>query len=178
MKHAVELLVTLKIPDVTAATARQALQRRLGYAALLADLRRADWWRIEVEADSAQAALALGQELAERTNLFVNPNKHRYTCQTAWTPEPAGDGQTTVGVVTGFHDDASSELTAHALQGRLGYGGRVLSLDHGTCWSLVLNEPDPAKAVALAEAMAVSRTRSDGLLANPHSQWWRIVAPA
>lgn len=178
MKHAVELLVTLKIPDVTAATARQALQRRLGYAAQLADLRRADWWRIEVEAESEADALALGRELAERTNLFVNPNKHRYTCQLTWRPEATTAGQTTVGVVTGFHDEASAELAARALQGRLGYGGKVLGLDHGTCWSLTLNEPDRAKAVELAKAMAVSETRNDGLLANPHSQWWRIVEPA
>lgn len=178
MNCAVELLVTLKIPDVTAATTRQALQRRLGYGEALQDLRRADWWRLELTAGSGDEALALGRELAERTNLFVNPNKHRFSCQPVWQPPAAAAGQTTVGVLTGFHDDATAGLAAQALQGRLGYAGRVGQVQHGTCWILCLNEPDRARALALAEAITVSTARGGGLLANPHSQWWRIVPPA
>lgn len=175
MSESVELLVALKIPDVTAVTARQALQRRMGYGQVLADLRRADWWRLELDVPGPAAALALGRELAEQTNCFVNPNKHVYECVARVTPPPAGDGARAVCVLTGFRDEALAELTAQALRGRLGYGERIAGLEHGTLWTLTLNEPDAARARELAERMTLSDRRDSGLLANPHSMWWRLV---
>lgn len=172
---AVELVVTLKIPDVTALTARHALQQQLGYGDVLADLRRADWWRLSLAVDSAELALGLARELAEATPLFVNPNKHTYTLDTRPPlPKPL-PGTMVIGVLTGFHDDATADLTAQALRGRLGYGDRVAAVEHGTLWTLFLREPDAAKARVLAERITVSRRRGEGLLANPHSQWWRLV---
>ena len=40
----IELLVTLKIPDVTALTAANTLRRRLGFAERLVGLSRADYY--------------------------------------------------------------------------------------------------------------------------------------
>ena len=82
----------------------------------------------------------------------------------------------TVGVLTGFDGDASADLTAQALRGRLGYGDRVGQVERGILWTFFLREADPAKAQALAEAMTVTRGREQGLLVNPHSMWWRWAA--
>ncbi len=76
MSYQVELAVRLKIPDVTALTAANAIRRRLGYAEALADLKRADHYVFDVEAASAEEAEALVRHIAQKTTLFVNPNKH------------------------------------------------------------------------------------------------------
>ncbi|MCC7495392.1 MAG: hypothetical protein IT204_23785 [Fimbriimonadaceae bacterium] len=172
MSADIELTVALKIPDVTAVTARRTLQGRLGYGEQLADLRRADWWRLTV-APAGDAALALGQELAERTNVFVNPTKHVYRCAQRAAAPAAPAGCTAVGVLTGFLDEATADLTLQALRGRLGYGDRVLAVQRGTLWTFHLRTTDLAAARDLAAAMTVSRDRATGLLVNPHSQWWR-----
>ncbi len=168
----IELVVSLKIPDVVAVTARQTLRRRLGHDELV-DLTRADWWRLSLNVADEAAALALGRELAEATNLFVNPNKHRYEVGlTTPLPEPR-DGVTAVAVLTGFRDDATASLAAQALHGRLGYGDRVAAVELGTLWVFQLAVDDTERARELAEAMTVTRSRTAGLLVNPHSMWWR-----
>ncbi|MFW6156334.1 MAG: phosphoribosylformylglycinamidine synthase subunit PurS, partial [Armatimonadota bacterium] len=77
----VELVVGLKIPDVTALTAGNAIRRRLGYEDVLSSLERADYYRIEIDVDDREKAEAIAREIAEDTNLFVNPNKHTYHIQ-------------------------------------------------------------------------------------------------
>jgi phosphoribosylformylglycinamidine (FGAM) synthase PurS component len=171
----VELTVSLKIPDVTALTARRALQGPMGYGAELADLRRADWWRLQLEAADDEAALALARALAEQTNVFVNPNKHVFQVSLHAGVRASRPGVVTVGVLTGFHDEAKAALALEALQGRLGYGEQVRGLELGTLWTFHLRTAEPAQARALAERMTVSHHRDSGLLVNPHSMWWRFV---
>ncbi len=79
-----ELLVSLKIPDVTALTAASSIRRRLGYDEVLKELRRSDYYSLDLNTTDPQVANELAHELAEKTNLFVNPNKHSYEV-------PAGD---------------------------------------------------------------------------------------
>jgi phosphoribosylformylglycinamidine (FGAM) synthase PurS component len=183
MQYQIELFVKLKIPDVTAGTARNTLQRRLGYADVLRDLQREDYWALTVEAESEDAARAFGVELAERTNVFVNPNKHTYRLnvrssqeseerEVSSSPLPSGE-PIPVRVLTGFLGDASASLTQDALQGRLGYGQVIQGVERGTLWTLTLNADTPDQARQWAEEMVVTRGGQEGLLVNPHSQWWR-----
>ena len=62
----VSILVRLKIPDVTALTAANALRRSMGYSQLR-ELKRADYYRLELAVDSPDEAVALAKELAEKT---------------------------------------------------------------------------------------------------------------
>lgn len=172
MRIFIEMVVSLKIPDVTALTARRTLQRRMGFGEQLLDLTRADWWRLELDAPDLDAALALGRELAEQTNCFVNPNKHVYQVCERFVPPPAPTGSV-IGVLCGFHDDPAGELTLAALRGRLGYADRVYGVERGTLWLLHLAETDPARARELAEAITVTVDHRGGLLVNRHSMWWR-----
>ena len=167
----VELLVRLKIPDVTALTAANSLRRRMGYADALQRLRRADYYRFGLNAATADEALALAGELAEDTNLFVNPNKHVYELRLPEQTDEASAGPTQeVEVLITDPNDGSAQGALSALQGRLGYGDRVASLTRGVLWLMDLRAPDRETAKHLAEQMAVTRRIDQGLLMNPHFQ--------
>lgn len=167
----VELLVKLKIPDVTALTAANALRRRMGYENVLASLKRADYYRLEAAEADLPAAMALAAELAEQTNLFVNPNKHVYEARPG-TREPAEarEGRWVTQVLVTDPDDGAAHGMLAALQGRLGYGDRVNGLLRGVLWTLELSCESADEARRLAGEIAVTRTRSRGLLMNPHYQ--------
>lgn len=167
----VEMLVKLKIPDVTALTAAGALRRRMGYESVLTSLRRADYYRLGLQAADAGAAHDLAAELAEKTNVFVNPNKHVYELREGGhAPEAVREGRHVVQVLVTDPHDGSAEGALGALQGRLGYGERVQSLLKGTLWTLELACESREQAVKLAEEIAITRARDRGLLMNPHFQ--------
>jgi len=172
----VELLVRLKIPDVTALTAANSLRRRMGYGERLASLRRADYYRLGLNVESPDEAKALAVELAERTNLFANPNKHLYEVR---LPEEQGAGSATgdayqVEVLVTDPNDGSAQGALSALQGRLGHGDKVVSLLKGVLWVLSLRADDLAQARAMAEDIAVTKRIDQGLLVNPHFQQYAV----
>ena len=169
----IALLVSLKIPDVTALTARNALQRRMGYAGTLKDLRREDFYSLEIEGDEA-SALALVTKLAEETNYFVNPNKHAFTvCPWGDWPAEKGNGLQTVRLLVTDPADTWGAGTAAALRERT--GGQVQSAERGIMWTLSLASDSPAAARQLAEEIAVTRRIDQGLLVNPHFQEWQLL---
>ena len=169
--HDVELLVRLKIPDVTALTAANALRRRMGYARILKALRRADYYRLDLSAPSMDAALALGVDVAEKTNIFVNPNKHVYELQpTSREPLPSENGVHRVHLLVTDPEDGSAQGALSALQGRLGYGADLAGLLKGILWTLDLECASAEEARQIATNIAVTRARDHGLLANPHFQ--------
>jgi hypothetical protein len=167
----VELLVRLKIPDVTALTAANSLRRRMGYADTLRRLRRADYYQLGLNVATVEEALALAEELAEETNLFVNPNKHVYELRLPDQVAPESAGAThEVEVLITDPKDGSAQGALSALQGRLGYAGRVATLTRGVLWLMDLRAPDREAAKALAGKMAVTKRIDQGLLMNPHFQ--------
>ncbi len=178
----VELLVRLRIPDVVALTARNALQRRMGYADTLADLQRADYWKLTLNVASPEDALALATDLAENTNLFVNPNKHSYTvavvprelraaaATTAHRSSAPSSGPFEVRVLITSPDDAGGQQACQALQGRLGYGDKVADVRKGTLWTLFISTAHAEQARCIAEEMTITRRIDRGLLLNPHYQ--------
>ena len=169
--QSVELLVTLKIPDVTALTAANALRRRMGYAEALARLTRADYYRLELAPDGAGEAVDLATELAEQTNQFVNPNKHMYEVRAGGhEAAPEVEGRHVAQVLVTDPEDGSAEGMLAALQGRLGYAGKVNGLLRGVLWTVELNCGSREEALRIAREIAVTRTRTEGLLMNPHYQ--------
>lgn len=167
----VELLVRLKIPDVTALTAANSLRRRMGYGDTLRRLRRADYYRMGLNVETVEEGLALARELAENTNLFVNPNKHTYDLRLPEQTMAQSSGPThEVEVLVTDPNDGWAQGALSALQGRLGYGQRVGSLTKGVLWVLELVVPDREAAKVLAEEIAITRRIDRGLLVNPHFQ--------
>lgn len=172
----VELLVTLKIPDVTALTAANTIRRRLGYGERLVNLRRADYYRLDLDLEDPQAALAMVREMAERTNLFVNPNKHSFTVRTRQERgQPvAGNGAWTVNVLVTDPADTSPAGILAALQAIPAYGDTVLKVQRGVLWTMKLMAESEQQAVQMAEDITVTRSQSRGLLMNPHFQTYEM----
>lgn len=168
----VALLVRLKIPDVTALTAANALRRSLGYKQLKS-LVRADYYRLTLNVDCPTAALELATELAEKTNLFVNPNKHAYEVRPD-IHEAAAEGQVARVLVTDPHDGSAEGMLA-ALQGRLGYGDKVAGITRGLLWTMNLDCGSSDEAKQLAAEMAETKTLEKGLLVNPHFQEFEVL---
>lgn len=167
----VELVVSLKIPDVTALTAANAIRRRLGYADRLLALHRADYYRLELDVPDRETAEALTREMAEQTNLFVNPNKHVYEVR---FPEDHDGGEKAPGeqivhVLVTCPDDSTGEGIASMLRGHLGYEA-VRTVSTGVLWTLHLAADSPEEARAMAEDIAITRSQSKGILMNPHFQ--------
>ena len=174
--YEIELLVTLKIPDVTALTAANTVRRRLGYAERLVALQRADYYRLEVDAETSAAAMDLVRELAERTNHFVNPNKHAFTVRPydQRLSPPSRDGVYEVeALTTDAESDRSGDLEAALANDRLAQG-KIKAVHTGVLWVLRLRAESPQEAVEMARDIAVTRARDQGLLANPHFQAVRI----
>ncbi len=173
-----ELLVSLKIPDVTALTAASAIRRRLGYDEVLKELRRSDYYSLDLNATDPLAANGLAQELAEKTNLFVNPNKHSYEVR---SPQDRGGGPTPqeglwrVEVLVTDAEGAEADDIQQALTQRLGYSEQVTSVRRGILWTLLLTADSAEEAREIAEQITVTTARDQGVLVNPHFQAWEII---
>ncbi len=174
----IELLVNLKIPDVTALTAASAIRRRLGYEEALKELRRSDYYSLDLNVGKLDAARTLAQELAEKTNLFVNPNKHSYAI---CSPEehnggPASvDGLWRVEVLVTDAEGAQAPEIEQALTERLGYADQVAAVRQGILWTMLLAADSADEARSIAESITVTTARDEGLLVNPHFQAWEII---
>lgn len=177
---AIELFVRHKTVDLVAATARGTIARDMGYGERLLGLDREDYWRIEVAAEG-EGAVRLAEELAHRTKLFVNPNKHTCRIRVDGSPvggsaEPAGaEGGHVVCALVHFRDDEKAELAADTLRRTLGYGDTIRSVTRGTWWRLEIAAAAPDEARRIAEEIVVTRGVDEGLLMNPHSQEYRLL---
>ncbi len=173
-----ELLVSLKIPDVTALTAASSIRRRLGYNEVLKELRRSDYYSLDLNTTDPQAAAGLAQELAEKTNLFVNPNKHSYKVRSSQqhTGGPSQqEGLWRVEVLVTDAEGAEADDIQQALTQRLGYSGKVSAVRRGILWTLLLTADSAEEARRIAEQITVTTARDQGVLVNPHFQAWKII---
>lgn len=187
MIYDLKLLVKLKIPDVTAVTAKNTLQRRMGYKDILRDLRREDYWKIKVEAKNEKEVRRLGVELAEKANIFVNPNKHTYRLevggqrsedrrqkQDARRQRLGEDKLYPVRVLVSYLEDGTAHLICDTLQNRLRYGKRILEVQRGTIWTLIIRAENKRVARQIAQEITLTKDRKKGLLVNPHFQKYQI----
>ncbi len=171
----VELVVSLKIPDVTALTAGNAIRRRLGYEDVLNAFTRADHYRLDLDVSDREAAAKLVREIADETNLFVNPNKHVYELR---FPEDRGananvDGEWLVNVLVTSPDDSSGDGIRSALNARLGYE-QVSAVETGVLWTMRIKAGTEEQARDVAESITVTRSQSQGILMNPHFQEYEM----
>ena len=168
----VELTVELKTPDVIAQTAASALRGRMGYESALVSLSRADYFRLAIHADNPQQAVQVADTLARDTTLFLNPLKHRYQVQPGLHNSLISDddGAGPVHVLVTDDGNEAGKTILKSLHDGQGVGEQVQSVVVGTLWALTLRGDSPEQARQMAEQMAVTRSRSEGLLLNPHYQ--------
>lgn len=183
-RHSFFLSVELKATGNEARSALEALQEKMGLREHVRDLAREDLWEIDVDARTAEGARETIEQLVRTTNLFANPNKHKYTLADADGAEPgaaswaAGLEDDEVAVLVTDRESAEGESVLSAIR-RIGVD-EVVGIRKWTRWRIRLAEPptrgDP-EVLALIRRIGVATGRRDGLLSNPHSQISRAILP-
>lgn len=149
----------LKVMDPTSLTARDTLQRTLGYGERVRDIQRSTVWSFRWE-EAVDARALLGRLVAD-TNLIRNPNKHHVQIVTG-DAALAPRGNVWVLVHSGREgSELEDALSRHRL-----VPGTVPAVRRGTLWELELAASEDRGATA--EEIAITRAHKRGLLANPH----------
>ncbi len=172
----VTVLVSLKIFDNVVASAMYALRDRLGYDQVRS-LSRSEYWRLYFPHLSESEAVSLVDRLVSKTALFANPNKHTWTLHLNAEPEnllPRNGATTLGGVLVEEDDDCVAAAVQESLRRRADCGPKV-RVRRGIWWVMDLGETPASQARILAESIAITRARNEGLLCNPHYQQTTIV---
>ncbi|HAV42417.1 TPA: hypothetical protein DCX15_00160 [bacterium] len=175
VKYEIELFVRLKGRDLVALTAKSTLQRDLGYKGILEALEREEYWSIGVLVEDEEEGRCLTEQLATRTKLFVNPNKHTYRIGSGkWEIGGKGEGLYEVWVLVDYLEDKEGELVGGTLRSTYGLES-IIEVRRSTLWRMTIQAESRGGAEALAKEMALVRSVNKGLLANPHSQRFRVI---
>jgi phosphoribosylformylglycinamidine (FGAM) synthase PurS component len=121
----VELFVTLKVPDTTAITALQTLQK-LGFK--IKELKRANYYKFTIKTDASKF-----KEDIKKVDIIVNANKH--SCSFSMKKINGSS------VLVKDSGDSGASLLS-TLEHRLGIKG-ISSIEKGTLWGM-----DAPKSVA------------------------------
>ncbi len=183
VRDTIALTVSLKIPDNEARSALEAVRVKMGFADRVMDLVREEVWELQVEPEAAVApdgaaafgsrpvgALAALEHIVATTNLFANPNKHRYELATGRAADVVlADDE--VAILVSDRESARGSSMAAAVR-RLG-AESVTSARCWVRWRIRLTEA-PAQGEAgvldLLSGVGVADARRGGLLCNPHIQ--------
>ncbi len=147
-KH-LEMLVKLVVPDNIALTAKHTLLK-MGFK--LADLKREDYYKFEVEQDKNNINKNNIQEQLSKVDILANANKHKVSF--------AKEKQGTKILVTEL--DATGQGLLHTLRERLGLT-QIKSALSGTLWTFV----------GCSEEDAVKMTKE--LLINENYQEFKVL---
>jgi hypothetical protein len=188
-----DLWVRLKVVDLVAQTAWMTLTEKLGLEGELLGLAHYSFWRMEIEADDGQSALDEIDRVIRLDSAFTNQNKHLYMLRMDEGPVRGDlrldkDNPVLVengGGRSGFAVDCLvRELDSEREEG---YRGRlnarlenvqVISLVAGEVWRILLEAGNEKEAVNKVERIAVTTSRREGLLLNPHYQRLEILSAA
>jgi len=156
MSQEINLRVWLKIPDAEAATVKNTLVRRMGFADLLADVKKERLFSITVDSgDPQEMAGAFAKEL-------VNENKESH--KVLIDELKFDEGYIPVKVALKIEDGEAISIRER-LRNRLGFAN-VVDVKKATVWKLYLSGMDPElRAKEIAER----------LLINPHKDAFEIL---
>jgi hypothetical protein len=150
--------VWLKVADPTALTARETLQRALGFGRVVADVARSEILAFHWPGGDPRATL---DRLAVETNLLVNPNKHRWEIALGDDAlRPRGNAWVLV------YQPGEGGALGRVLADRRLVHGAAPTTRRGVLWELTLAEGTGQPEEVLRD-LAVARARKQGLLANP-----------
>lgn len=150
MSKVVEMIVSLKVPDTTATTALQTLQR-IGFKNIK-DIKRADYYKFFIDGDVEKFKKNIC-----KVDILVNANKHLYDLSI-----PKSES---VKILVSNIDDDSSILST--LKNRLGFRN-IKEIKKSTMWSLTI-EANKKESRKIADKAAKE------LLVNEHYQSYSIL---
>ncbi len=164
----------LRARDPSAATVKEVLTRDMDWGGVISGVDREDLWEIDADAKDNQSALVLAEELARKTWIFYNPNKHILSLKIkddAGDTNPARESAPfSIPVKTRFMDDEKERSALRFLKETFRGAESIKSIKKFTTWHLELNAASLEEARKAAGEIAVNRSILSGLLANPSSQ--------
>jgi hypothetical protein len=176
MKQCSYIVTTaLKTRDAVAETAYQTLTNNMKYSGIVTGLTRQDWWKVDLITDNDQNETeSIIKELAEKTRVFVNFNKHSYRIipngTDAFSPDKTTDGQYVIHILIQNREDRAGKNALKTLQALYDKGKYVANTENGVLWTLILNADSEQQAHEYAEDIAKTQSRDRGLLANTSYQ--------
>jgi phosphoribosylformylglycinamidine (FGAM) synthase PurS component len=163
----VEVFVSLRVPDRVALTALRTLTTVMDYGEDLISLEREDYYTVRVDAKTEGKAVEYVKNMVGETTVFANPNKE--TAEVVPKTRPVSKGDMVAVLVYPKPGIVSESLKERLV--RLGYDN-VESVGRGVLWRLELRGDDKLGSAA---AVAVTKSRTEGLLLNPHSEDFEIL---
>ena len=152
----IEMTVSLKVPDTTAITALQTLQK-IGFKKIR-DVKRADYYKFLVEGDEEKF-----MEKISKVDIIVNVNKHSFEFE---IKKNASFGACIFFVLVKNINDDSSGLLA-TLKNRLGFDN-IKKIEKGVLWTLAIDAEEK-------EARKTAEKAAKDLLVNEHYQEYLIL---
>lgn len=180
MTRRLVLTTVLKTRDAVAATADYTLRHDMGYEGVLCNVQREDFWCVALDDTGSTANIeSMMKDLAEKTRVFVNPNKHRYSIKSEGSirteADPEKTGRYRVPVLVRSIEDRAGENALKTLHALYQVGKTVRAIESGVLWTLDIQAGSEEEARGIAEKIAVTRTRLEGLLANPHYESVKVL---
>lgn len=155
---AIEMLVSLKVPDNVAITAFSTL-KRMGYADLV-KLERSDYYKFDISNDAEK----FKKEISN-VDILVNANKHKFSFSLEKTKNnDKNKAHRKINVLVQDLDNGSGLLPT--LRERLGFDN-IKNMERGILWALYFEK------AADAEKIATDITKN--LLMNGNYQKFRIL---
>lgn len=146
----VEMIVSLKIPDATAITALQTLQR-IGFNKIK-DIKRADYYKFIINGDEEKF-----KDRISKVDILVNVNKHFFEFEIKKNANIK---------ILVKNIDGNDELL-ETLKNRLGFFN-ILNVEKSILWSLSIDADDKV-------ARKIAERAAKGLLVNEHYQEYGIL---
>ncbi len=176
MTSNIYIITEMKTRDAIASSAFHCLVHDLPYKNRILKLERRECWTISLDLPDDAARMELGLQLAEKTKLFVNPNKHHYAVRTALTDFDTRLGSSElsiVHVIVTEREDSAGRSALNQLRSLYMIERHIDSISFGFLYTLTIAPavPDP---IGLATEIAQLTDRAHGLLCNPHSQTFNV----
>ena len=150
MPAIVEMVVGLKVPDTTAITALQTLQK-IGFTKIK-NIKRADYYKFVIDGDAEKFKAKIC-----KADILVNANKHSYDFS-------INQDNSIKILVKNIDDDGKGIL---ASLGRLGLKS-IKNVQRFTLWRLEIDAEE-------TEAKKVAENAAKELLVNEHYQEYQIL---
>ncbi|MFO7916160.1 MAG: hypothetical protein R6U43_10805 [Candidatus Krumholzibacteriales bacterium] len=202
MKASAELWVKLKVTDLVVETAWFTLTEKLDFTGSLYGLSRYSCWFISAAGPDGEAILDELDGIVKLDSAFINQNKHKYSL--VLSENGAGRLSGRRGDFLHEEDfvlresnpggarlESFPEFDLYACDclvteegGGADYSRRLSSraeriditgVKPGQVWRLILRAESGDQASRLVEEIAVTRSRKEGLLLNPHYQSHEIM---
>ena len=145
------MIVSLKVPDTTAITALQTLQK-IGFNRIK-DIKKADYYNFSIDGDEEKF-----KDRICKVDILVNANKHNYGFS---IPK-----ENNVKILVKNINDGGSGILA-TLNNRLGFKN-IKKVEKGTLWSLAIEAEEK-------EARKIADKAAKELLVNEHYQEYKIL---